>query len=199
MRRRTSASEDERSSMVRTVARSASRSWARASPAWSDTRAPRGYVGIPPSCRISFGFVAPGPPHRSPIMRKSPLSGPPDGHDVHDRRVKMAIVVRADLGMGRGKAAAQVAHAAVAATLSAAGSPRPGARLTGGPPKVVLRVASAEALDELVAAAHAARLAVETIADAGRTQLEPGTVTCAAIGPADDAALDTVTGQLRLY
>jgi len=111
----------------------------------------------------------------------------------------MAIVVRADLGMGRGKAAAQVAHAAVAATLRAAGSPRLAAWLADGQPKVVLRVESAEALEEVVAAASAARLAVETVADAGRTQLEPGTVTCAAIGPADDDALDAVTGQLRLY
>ena len=111
----------------------------------------------------------------------------------------MAIVVRADLGMGRGKAAAQVAHAAVAATLSAAGSPRLSAWLADGQPKVVLRVDSEEELGALVAAAHAARLPVETIEDAGRTQLDPGTVTCAAIGPAADEALDNVTGQLRLY
>jgi len=113
--------------------------------------------------------------------------------------VKLAIVVRADLGMGRGKAAAQVAHAAVAATLTAAGSPRLSAWLADGQPKVVLRVDSVDALDEVVGAACAAHLPVETIADAGRTQLEPGTVTCAAIGPADDDALNEVTGTLRLY
>src|SRR3954463_8910623 len=184
MRRRTSASEEVRSSMVRTVARSASRSWARASPACSDTRAPRDAWG-PLSCRIRFGFVAPGP-----LVTQ---------FGRHDLRVKLAIVVRADLGMGRGKAAAQVAHAAVAATLTAAGSPRLAAWLADGQPKVVLRVDSAEALDEVVAAAHAARLSVETIEDAGRTQLEPGTVTCAAIGPADDEDLNEVTGDLRLY
>src|SRR5437763_10198678 len=111
----------------------------------------------------------------------------------------MAIVVRADLGMGRGKAAAQVAHAAVAATLTAMGSPRLQAWLADGQPKVVLRVDSANELDGVVAAAHAARLAVESVADAGRTQLAAGTVTCAAIGPADDAAIDAVTGTLRLY
>jgi PTH2 family peptidyl-tRNA hydrolase len=111
----------------------------------------------------------------------------------------MVIVVRADLGMGRGKAAAQVAHAAVAATLTAAASPRLSAWLADGQPKVVVRVDSADGLEEIVAAAHSARLPVETIEDAGRTQLEPGTTTCAAIGPADDAALDAVTGELRLY
>src|SRR5438270_7597612 len=167
--------------MVRTVWRSASRSWARASPAGSDTRAPRGTSG-PLVCRIRFGFVAPGPshhsPHLSPIMRKLPVCAAANGPYVHDRRVKMVIVVRADIGMGRGKAAAQVAHAAVAATLTAAGSPRLSAWLADGQPKVVLRVGSAEALEDVVAAAHAARLSVETVEDAGRTQLEPGTVTC---------------------
>jgi PTH2 family peptidyl-tRNA hydrolase len=113
--------------------------------------------------------------------------------------VKMAIVVRADLGMGRGKAAAQAAHAAVAATLTAMGSPRLQAWLADGQPKVVLRVDSQAGLDDVVAAAHAAHLAVETVADAGRTQLTPGTVTCAAIGPAEDDDLDAVTGALRLY
>ena len=100
----------------------------------------------------------------------------------------MVIVVRADLGMGRGKAAAQVAHAAVAATLTA-----------DGQPKVVLRVDSADELDEVVARAQAHRLPVEVIEDAGHTQLEPGTLTCAAIGPADDDAFEPVTGELRLY
>src|SRR3954453_23353969 len=198
MCRRTSASDEVRSSMVRTVARNASRSWARASPACSDTRAPRGYVGssiLPNPIR----FCRPRSPHPSPIMRMLPVCGAANGPYVHDRRVKLAIVVRADLGMGRGKAAAQVAHAAVAATLTATGSPRLSAWLADGQPKVVLRVDSAEALDEVVAAANAAGLPVETIADAGRTQLAPDTVTCAAIGPADDDALNEVTGTLRLY
>ena len=87
----------------------------------------------------------------------------------------------------------------MAATLTAMGSPRLQAWLADGQPKVVLRVDSADELDHVVAAAHAGRLQVETIADAGRTQLDPGTVTCAAIGPADDDAVNAVTGALRLY
>ena len=111
----------------------------------------------------------------------------------------MVVVVRADLGMSRGKAAAQVAHAAVAATLRSVGSPRLQAWLAEGQPKVVLRVDSEDELGEVVHAAERARLPVEVVADAGRTQLEPGTVSCAAIGPADDGSLDAVTGNLRLY
>jgi peptidyl-tRNA hydrolase, PTH2 family len=113
--------------------------------------------------------------------------------------MKMVIVVRADLGMGRGKAAAQVAHAAVAATLTAAGSPRLRAWVADGQPKVIVRVDSEDELALVVARAHSHRLPVETIEDAGRTQLEPGTLTCAAIGPADDDAFEPVTGELRLY
>jgi len=111
----------------------------------------------------------------------------------------MVVVVRADLEMGRGKAAAQVAHAAVAAALRAVGSPALRAWLAEGQPKVVLRVEAEDGLGEVVHAAEQARLPVEVVADAGRTQLEPGTVSCVAIGPADDDAIDAVTGGLRLY
>jgi PTH2 family peptidyl-tRNA hydrolase len=46
--------------------------------------------------------------------------------------------------------------------------------------------------------ALAAGLPVELIRDAGRTQVEPGTVTCCAVGPADSARIDAVTGELSL-
>jgi PTH2 family peptidyl-tRNA hydrolase len=111
----------------------------------------------------------------------------------------MVIVVRADLSMGRGKTAAQVAHAAVAATLTATGSPRLGAWLADGQPKVVLRVDSEHEFGEVIDAAQQARLPVEVVEDAGRTQVPAGTITCAAIGPAEDEELDAVTGMLRLY
>jgi PTH2 family peptidyl-tRNA hydrolase len=112
--------------------------------------------------------------------------------------VKLALVVRADLGMGRGKIAAQVAHAAVAAVLANGGSRDFAAWLAEGQPKVVLKVASAEQLAELVRGAVAAGLPVELIRDAGRTQVEPGTVTCCAVGPADSDRVDALTGELSL-
>jgi PTH2 family peptidyl-tRNA hydrolase len=112
--------------------------------------------------------------------------------------VKLALVVRADLGMGRGKIAAQVAHAAVAAVLANGGSRDFAAWLAEGQPKVVLKVASAEQLAGVVRGAAAAGLPIELIRDAGRTQVDPGTVTCCAVGPADSARIDAVTGELSL-
>jgi len=112
--------------------------------------------------------------------------------------VKLALVVRADIGMGRGKIAAQVAHAAVAAVLANGSSRDFAAWLAEGQPKVVLKVSSAEQLAEVVRGAVAAGLPVELIRDAGRTQVEPGTVTCCEIGPADSARVDALTGALSL-
>jgi peptidyl-tRNA hydrolase, PTH2 family len=115
---------------------------------------------------------------------------------------KLSVVVRTDLGMGRGKMAAQAAHAAVTAVLAAQQSADGSADLAGwladGQPKVVLRVGSAAELGEIAAAASAAGLPAELIRDAGRTQLTPGTATCCAIGPADAARVDAVTGGLVL-
>ena len=112
--------------------------------------------------------------------------------------VKLALVVRTDLGMGRGKIAAQVAHAAVAAVLASSGSRDFAAWLEQGQPKVVLKVASAEQLLEVARRALAAGLPVELIHDAGRTQVEPGTATCCAVGPADSVRVDALTGGLSL-
>jgi PTH2 family peptidyl-tRNA hydrolase len=112
--------------------------------------------------------------------------------------MKLALVVRSDLGMGRGKIAAQVAHAAVAAVLATASSRDFAAWLAEGQPKVVLKVASAEQLAEVVRGAAAAGLPVELIRDAGRTQVDPGTMTCCSVGPADSARVDALTGELSL-
>jgi peptidyl-tRNA hydrolase, PTH2 family len=111
---------------------------------------------------------------------------------------KLAVVVRADLGMSKGKIAAQAAHAAVAAVLRSDRDPDLVAWLRAGQPKVVLRVGSEAQLRSLCEAAEAADLPVEVILDAGRTQVDPGTPTCCAIGPAPDSAVDSVTGSLQL-
>jgi PTH2 family peptidyl-tRNA hydrolase len=112
--------------------------------------------------------------------------------------VKLALVVRTDLGMGKGKIAAQAAHAAVAAVLHTYGTGTFAAWLREGQPKVVLRVTGAEELERIREAAATAALPVEVVHDAGRTQVAPGTATCCAIGPASTEAIDEIVGTLPL-
>jgi PTH2 family peptidyl-tRNA hydrolase len=112
--------------------------------------------------------------------------------------VKLAVGVRTDLDMGRGKIAAQVAHAAVAAVLGNLGTADFAAWIEDGQPKVVLKVTSAEQLRDVARRGEAAGLPVELISDAGRTQVTPGTLTCCALGPAESARIDAVTAELPL-
>lgn len=111
---------------------------------------------------------------------------------------KLTLVVRADLGMGRGKIAAQAAHAAVTAALASLGTPDFRAWLRDGQPKVVLRASSQEHLDAIAEQAVASGLPVQVIHDAGRTQVAEGTPTCCAIGPAASDRIDAVTSELQL-
>ena len=111
--------------------------------------------------------------------------------------MKLALVVRTDLGMGRGKIAAQVAHAAVAAVLASRDLDL-AAWLGEGQPKVVLKVPAGDQLLDLARQARAAGLPVQVVHDAGRTQVAPGTVTCCAVGPADSERVDQVTAGLSL-
>jgi peptidyl-tRNA hydrolase len=111
--------------------------------------------------------------------------------------LKQVVVVNESLGLPRGKLAAQTAHAAVAAFLSA--TPRAqSAWLSEGMPKVVLACGSEAELLEILARAVAERLPAELIRDAGRTVLPESTPTCIGIGPAEDATVDSITGALKL-
>ena len=114
--------------------------------------------------------------------------------------MKQAIVVRSDIKMGKGKLAAQVAHASLSAAEETMDR-RPnwfGEWKDGGQAKIVLKVQSEETLHELFKKAKAAKLPAALIEDRGLTQLEPGTVTCLGIGPGPDEELDKITGKLKL-
>lgn len=112
--------------------------------------------------------------------------------------MKQAIVVRTDLDMGVGKLAAQVAHASLNAYEEADAETRGEWRSTGQT-KVVLQIGSESELLELADTARRDGLPVSVVRDAGRTQLESGTVTTLGIGPADEDVLDRITGELSLY
>ena len=111
--------------------------------------------------------------------------------------MKQVILVNEALQLPRGKLAAQVAHAAVAAFLEAT----PEARrlwLEDGMPKVVLRCESETELLELEARAMQAKLPVAAIRDAGHTVVVADTLTCVGVGPASVDAIDAITGALKL-
>ncbi|HIC99292.1 MAG TPA: peptidyl-tRNA hydrolase [Pyrodictiaceae archaeon] len=106
--------------------------------------------------------------------------------------------------MTKGKIAAQVAHAAVTSVIEVLESKNSEWQawlkcwLEQGQKKVVLKVENLDKLLKLVEEAKKLHLPVAIIRDAGRTELEPGTITCAAIGPGPAPIIDRVTGRLKL-
>jgi len=102
--------------------------------------------------------------------------------------------------MGKGKLAAQAAHASLSAAEIASDSRAEWYDdwKVEGQKKVVLKVGSKPELDELLRLAKRARLPAALVQDRGLTQLEPGTVTCLGIGPAPDEDVDRITGKLKL-
>ncbi|MEM1508712.1 MAG: peptidyl-tRNA hydrolase Pth2 [Thermofilaceae archaeon] len=114
--------------------------------------------------------------------------------------MKQVIIVRVDLKMGKGKLAAQVAHAAVTAS-EITRRERPDwfeKWMQEGQRKVVLKTTSLEELLKLHDEALKLKLPAALISDMGLTQLPPGTTTALAIGPAPEELVDAITGHLRL-
>ncbi|KAF7339655.1 Peptidyl-trna hydrolase 2 [Mycena sanguinolenta] len=67
-----------------------------------------------------------------------------------------------------------------------------------GQAKIALKGTSEKQLLELEAMAKKLNLCARSVKDAGRTQVEPGTRTVLAIGPAPVELINRVTGKLRL-
>ncbi|MBI2971251.1 MAG: peptidyl-tRNA hydrolase [Candidatus Aenigmarchaeota archaeon] len=111
--------------------------------------------------------------------------------------MKQALVVRSDVKMSRGKLAVQCSHASYSAA-SAAKRPALQQWAKDGQKKVVLKAKDIALLMQLRDACIRLRLPHALISDAGMTELSPGTITCLGIGPADEAAVNKVTGSLPL-
>ena len=109
--------------------------------------------------------------------------------------LKQVILVRADLKMSKGKIAAQASHASVDCILKSHKDLVEEWRKQGMK-KIVLKVKSVEELKKYMALAHQANLTACIIADAGHTEVDPGTVTCVGIGPDDEEKIDKITGDL---
>ena len=120
---------------------------------------------------------------------------------IDNKKLKQAIIVRTDLGMGKGKIAGQVAQAAVQAAES----------IRRYCPdwyyswldddlqtKIILKVDSEAKLQALSRDAFVQGINPVKIYDAGKTQLEPSTFTALGIGPAPEYKIDLLIKDLKL-
>ncbi|HHT19105.1 MAG: peptidyl-tRNA hydrolase Pth2 [Euryarchaeota archaeon] len=111
--------------------------------------------------------------------------------------MKQVIVMRADLGMSKGKLAAQACHASLGAYKKADGRIIREWEFQGGK-KVVVQVKNQEELFEVYELVKAADIPSFLVRDAGHTELPPSTVTCLGIGPDKDERIDKITQDLKL-
>ena len=134
---------------------------------------------------------------------------------------KLVLVVRTDLGMGKGafilscvyvslqmlryfvgKIAAQCSHATLACYKYFLRHDPASVLLKRweslGQAKIALQVPSEEQLQMLQAQAVSLGLCSQVIHDAGRTQIASGSATVLGVGPGPKSIVDSVTGHLKL-
>ncbi|PYH96222.1 PTH2-domain-containing protein [Aspergillus ellipticus CBS 707.79] len=121
--------------------------------------------------------------------------------DQSAEEVKLVLVVRTDLGMTKGKIAAQCSHATLACYKYLVAH-TPGSSMlrrweSQGQAKIALQVKSEEDMEEMQAKAISLGLCARVITDAGRTQIASGSRTVLGVlGP--KSVVDGVTGHLKL-
>ena len=108
-------------------------------------------------------------------------------------------MVRTDLGMGKGKIAAQCSHASLEAfhktQIKEPGWAEEWKEL--GQAKIVLKVRGKKELLELFESLKNL-FPVALIKDAGKTQISPGEPTCLGIGPVPEDKINRFTKELKL-
>lgn len=134
-----------------------------------------------------------------------PASVPMPAGTSLNEECKLVLVVRTDLGMTKGKIAAQCSHATLACykTLSRKAPNSPEGQLLkrwerNGQAKIAVQIKSQDEMMVLMGKARSLGLTAEVIQDAGRTQIEPGSLTVMGVGPAPKSLVDQVTGGLKL-
>jgi PTH2 family peptidyl-tRNA hydrolase len=163
-----------------------------------------------------FSAVAPSSPSSSPApsSKQSKEAASEDDYEADSEddqaelgsfassreECKLVLVVRTDLGMTKGKIAAQCSHATLACykALKAINSPVLARWERLGQAKVSVQVKSEEELLVLQAQAVSLGLCAKVIHDAGRTQIASGSATVLGVGPGPRSVVDQVTGGLKL-
>ena len=114
--------------------------------------------------------------------------------------IKQAIIIRSDLGMSKGKTAAQAAHASLMSYFEAEKQDKQISRewLDTGEKKIVLKVSNEESLVKLYNAFKFKKVPCALVTDAGLTEIPPGSKTALGIGPWRSEEIDQFTRQLKL-
>lgn len=112
--------------------------------------------------------------------------------------LKMWLAVRTDLSMSPGKLAIQSGHAFGALYCLEFGSAKMTEYLNSATPKIAVRVKSESELNRVLDVAHAVGISAYRVVDAGRSELEPGTPTVVAFGPARRSELPSFLRRLQL-
>lgn len=110
---------------------------------------------------------------------------------------KQVIILRKDIGMGRGKMVAHGAHAAIGAMGRSDDAIIEKWELEGSK-KVVLKVNNLKELKDVENKLKKVKMNYFLVKDAGLTQLKSGTVTALGIGPVKEKEVDKITGKLKL-
>ncbi|KAJ1919949.1 hypothetical protein IWQ60_007111 [Tieghemiomyces parasiticus] len=131
----------------------------------------------------------------------SDLQDHSDDDDVPAEDCKLALVIQKDLGMTKGKVAAQCCHATLGCYKRARRQNPRALRAWeyAGQAKITLKGESEEAMQELQACAESLGLTTYFVQDAGRTQIAAGSRTVLGIGPGPVDVINQVTGHLKLY
>jgi len=114
--------------------------------------------------------------------------------------LKQVILIRKDLKLSKGKLATQVAHASVSQVLKLQKENKKLVTkwVNEGMKKVALEVKDLEELLNYKKKFDENNITITLISDAGRTEVEPGTITCLGAGPEPEEKLDKITGNLKL-
>lgn len=113
---------------------------------------------------------------------------------------KMILVVNNELGMTKGKIAAQCGHATLGCYKEACKKTPNAVQWWGrlGQAKIAVKIDSTKQLVELWQEARTKGFSCYLVEDAGRTQIAAGSRTVLAIGPVPTKKLDELTGHLKL-
>lgn len=114
---------------------------------------------------------------------------------------KLVLVVRNDLKMGKGKAAAQCSHASVMAYQQAAKKEPHLLKLwlVTGQRKVVVKTEDESSIRQVQNTARRLGLLTSVVHDAGHTQVPSGSLTVVGVGPGPADLIDEATGHLKLF